>query len=55
MDISRGGVEDATFEAKDSKKIRGQRPTFRGQILSRPCTEMLETKAKEQERNLQVF
>ena len=36
----RGGVEDTRLEAKakDTKKIRGQRQPFRGQILSRPRT-----------------
>ena len=36
----RGGVSDATFEAKaeDSKKFQGQGLTFRGQTLSRPRT-----------------
>ena len=44
----RGGDEDTRLEAKayDTKKIRsqGQEQPFRGQILSRPKTEMLETK-----------
>ena len=42
--LTRGGVEDTTFKAKDSKKIRvqGQGLTFRGQTLSRPRTEMVE-------------
>ena len=53
-EISRGGVEDTRLEAKakDTKKIRGQGQCqgqpFRGQILSRPRTEMLEAKAKDQ-------
>ena len=36
--LTRGGVQETTFQAKekDSKKIRGQRPAFRGQTLSRP-------------------
>ena len=34
--INRGGVESTTFEAKDTKKIRGQGPTSREQTLSRP-------------------
>ena len=44
---------DTTFEAKakDSKKIRDQGPTFRGQTPSRPKTGMIEAKAKDQERN----
>ena len=50
--ISRGGVEDTRLEAKakDTKKIRGQGQgqPFRGQTLSRPRTEMLEAKAKDQ-------
>ena len=31
--ITKGGIEDTTFEAKakDSEKLRGQGPTFRGQ------------------------
>ena len=46
----RGGVEDTRLEAKakDIKKIRGQGQPFRGQILSRPRTGMLEAKAKDQ-------
>ena len=54
--ITRGGVEDTRLEAKakakDTKKIRGQGQgqgqPFRGQNLSRPRTEMLEAKAKDQ-------
>ena len=48
--LIRGGVEDTRLEAKtkakDTKKIRGQGQgqPFRGQNLSRPRTEMLETK-----------
>ena len=45
---SRGRVEDARIEAKDTKKIRGQGQPFRGQALSRPRTGTLEAKAKEQ-------
>ena len=47
---NRDGVEDARLEAKDTKKIRGQGQgqPFRGQTLSRPRTEMLEAKAKDQ-------
>ena len=53
---ARGGVEDTRLEAKakakDTKKIRGQGQgqgqPFRGQTLSRPRTEMLEAKAKDQ-------
>ena len=41
---TRGGVEDARLEAKDTKKIRGQGQPFRGQTLSRPRTGMLEAK-----------
>ena len=46
----RGGVEDTRLEAKDTKKIRGQGQgqPFRGQTLSRPRTEMLEAKVKDQ-------
>ena len=48
----RGGVEDTRLEAKakDTKKIRGQGQgqPFRGRTLSRPRTEMLEAKAKDQ-------
>ena len=46
-------MEDTTFEtkAKDSKKIRGQGLTFRGQDLSRPETEMVEAKAKDRGHN----
>ena len=46
----RGGVEDTWLEAKakDTKKIRGQGLPFRGQILLRPRTGMLEAKAKDQ-------
>ena len=52
--LNRGGVEDKRLEAKDkakdTKKIRGQGQgqPFRGQTLSRPRTEMLEAKAKDQ-------
>ena len=50
--LNRGGVEDKRLEAKakDTKKIRGQGQghPFRGQALSRPRTEMLEAKAKDQ-------
>ena len=48
--MCRGGVEDTTLEAKDTKKIRGQGQgqPFRGQTLSRPRTGMIETKAKDQ-------
>ena len=44
----RGGVEDTRLEAKDTKKIRSQGQSFRGQTLSRPRTGMLEAKAKDQ-------
>ena len=58
----RSGVEDTTFEAeakdlkknprqRTKKKIRGQGPTFRGQTLLRARIEMVEKKAKNQERN----
>ena len=42
----RGGVEDKSLEAKakNTKKIRGQGQSFRGQTLSRPRTGMLEAK-----------
>ena len=46
---------------RTQKKIRGQGQSFRGQILSRPRTEMLETKAKDtkasvlQKKGLQNF
>ena len=46
--ITRGGDEDTRLEAKDTEKIRGQGQSFRGQTVSRPRTEMLETKAKDQ-------
>ena len=56
---SRGGVEDTRLEAKakDTKKIRGQDQgqPFRGQTLSRPRTEMLEAKAKDQGHKAQVL
>ena len=55
----RGGVEDTRLEAKakDTKKIRGQGQgqAFRGQTLSRPRTEMLEAKAKDQGHKAQVL
>ena len=57
--MSRGGVEDTRLEAKakDTKKIRGQGQgqPFRGQTLSRPRTEMLEAKAKDQGHKAQVL
>ena len=61
--FSRGGVEDTRLEAKakakDTKKIRGQGQgqgqPFRGQTLSRPRTEMLEAKAKDQGHKAQVL
>ena len=42
--ITRGGVENTRLEAnaKETKKIRGQEPTFQAQTLSRPSTGMLE-------------
>ena len=42
--IIRGGVEDTSLEAKETKKTRGQDQgqPFRGQTLSRPRTGMLE-------------
>ena len=50
--INRGGVEDTRLEtkAKYTKKIRGQGQgqPFQGQALSRPRTEMLVAKAKDQ-------
>ena len=42
--FNRGGVEDTRLKAKNTKKIRGQGQTFRGQTLSRPRTGMLEAK-----------
>ena len=47
---NRGEVEDTRLEAKNTKKIRGQRQgqPFRGQTLSRPKTGMLEVKAQDQ-------
>ena len=49
--FTRGGVEDTRLEAKakDTKKIRGQGQgqPFRGQILSRPKTGMIEAEAKD--------
>ena len=44
MLLNKGGFEDTRLEAKDTKKIRGLRPTIRGQTLSRPNTVMLEAK-----------
>jgi len=43
---ARGGGEDTIFVAKDSEKVRGQGqgPSCRGQVISRPRTEMLEAK-----------
>ena len=54
MQCTRGGFENTTYEAKaeDSKTIRGQGPTFRGQTFSRPRAGMVEaTKAKDQVHN----
>ena len=53
----RGGVEDTRLEAKakHTKKFRGQDQLFRRQTLSRPRTEMLEAKAKNQRHRRQVF
>ena len=50
--INRGGIENTRLEAKakDTKKIRGQGPPFRGQNLSRPRTGMLEAKDQENRR-----
>ena len=61
--FTRGGVEDTRLEAKakakDTKKIRGQGQgqgqPFRGQMLSRPRTGMLEAKAKDQGHKAQVL
>jgi len=39
---TRGGGKDTTLEAKNSEKVRGQGPSFRGQVASRPRTERLE-------------
>ena len=49
--FNRGGVEDTRLEAKDTKKIQRQGPTYWGQRLSRPKTGMLE--AKDQGYNVQ--
>ena len=38
----------ARGQGKDTKKIQGQGQPFRGETLSRPRTEMLEAKAKDQ-------
>ena len=38
-------------KAKDSKKIQGQGPTFRGQTLSRIRTKMVEANAKDRGHN----
>ena len=35
----RGGVENASLKAKDTKKKRGQRQPYREQTLSRPRTQ----------------
>ena len=53
----RGGVEDTTFEAKakDSKKIRGQGPTFRGQTLLRPRRGMVMVEAKDRGHNFSKY
>ena len=48
--IARGVVKDTRLEAKDTKKIQGQGQPFRGQILSRPRTGMLEAKDKGHSR-----
>jgi len=37
-------VEDTAFDAKDSEKARGQGPSFRRQVASRPRTETLAAK-----------
>ena len=61
MLATRGGVEDTRLEAKakDTKKIRGQGQgqgqPFRGQILSRPRTGMLEAKAKAKDTAASVL
>ena len=49
MAITRGGVEDTRLEtnAKETKKIRGQGRTSRGQTLSRPSTGMLEARGAD--------
>jgi len=53
---TRGGGEDTTFEAKtkDSEKVRGQRPSYRGQVASRPRTERLEAKVKDSRTRLKI-
>ena len=44
--LIRDEVEDTTFEAKDSKKIRGQGRSFGGQTFWRPRTGMVEAKSE---------
>ena len=46
MLLNKGGFEDTRLEAKakNTKKIRGLRPTIRELALSRPNMEMLEAK-----------
>jgi len=51
---TRGGDEDTTFEAKDSKKGRGQGPSCRGQVASRLRTERLVAKAKNSRTRMKI-
>ena len=51
---NRSGVEDTNFEAKESKSIQGQGPTFRGQLLLKPSTVIVEAKVHDKEDQLWV-
>ena len=55
----RAGVENTKLEvkaeAKNTTKIQGQGQPFRGQTLSKPRTEMLEAKAKNQGNRRKCF
>jgi len=53
---NKDGVEETTFEAKDSEKVRGQGqgPSCRGQVALRPRTERLEAKAKDSRTCLKI-
>ena len=57
--IIRVGVEDTRLEAKDTKKIRGQRQgqgqPFREQTLSRPRTKDTSARALQKKRSSQKF
>ena len=57
MQYSRGGDKDTRLEAKTkaTKKFRGQGQPFRGQMLSRPRTGMLEAKAKDRGHNAEAI